>query len=295
MTGFSANWLRQREPFDQVARSQTLAAGFRAALEHRAASPLRIMDLACGSGANFRALAPLLEVDQEWRLVDHDPLLLTAQRTELTRWAIQRGWHCQDHEGATRIDTGTARWLIRGQQLDLARDLEDIDLAACDGLVTTAFLDLVSSTWLDRLSALMARIRRPLLATLTVDGRRTWHPGKPTDRLIADAFLSHQGSDKGFGPSLGVQATPSLAALLANAGYRVSTHASDWRIGQAHPEMLLTMAQEAAAVATETEPANASAVSSWLAERSNDIQQGRLSMEVGHLDLLAVPDSGDRR
>lgn len=288
-TGFSADWLRQREPFDLAARSPSLTLGFRDALRPPAPAALRIIDLASGSGANFRALAPLLENDQEWRLVDHDPLLLAAQRSEITRWASGRGWHCHDHEGGLAIHAGPARWLVRGQQLDLARDLEDIDLASCDGLVTTAFLDLVSAAWLDRLSALLARTPRPLLASLTVDGRRAWFPARPADQLIADAFLSHQGSDKGFGPSLGVRATPHLAAKLAVAGYQVSTQASDWHIGQKHSDMLLNMAQEAAAVATETDPSCKAAVSNWLADRATDIHRGLLSLDIGHLDLLAVP------
>lgn len=288
-TGFSADWLRQREHFDLAARSPSLALGFRTALRQQPSSPLRIVDLASGSGANFRALAPLLETDQEWRLVDHDPRLLAAQRTEITTWASRRGWHCHDHEGALAIHAGPAHWLVRGQLLDLARDLEDIDLASSDGLVTTAFLDLVSDVWLDRLSALLAQTRRPLLATLSVDGRRTWLPGRPADQLIADAFLSHQDGDKGFGPSLGVRATPYLAANLAAAGYQVSTQASDWHIGQEHSDMLLNMAEEAAAVATETDPSREPTVSRWLADRATDIRHGLLSLEVGHLDLLAVP------
>ncbi|MDI1258914.1 hypothetical protein [Aquabacterium sp.] len=288
-TGFSTDWLRQREPFDLAARSQSLATGFQGALRSQAGGALRIVDLASGSGANFRALAPLLGTDQEWRLVDHDPLLLAAQRTEITKWASGHGWHCHDHKGALAIHAGPARWLVRGQQLDLASDLEDIDLASCDGLVTTAFLDLVSAAWLDRLSALLARTRRPLLATLTVDGRRTWFPGRPADHLLADAFLAHQGGDKGFGPSLGVRATPYLAASLATAGYQNSTQASDWHIGHEHRDMLLGMAKEAAAVAAEADPSSEPAVSSWLADRSTDICQGLLSLQVGHLDLLAVP------
>lgn len=290
MTGFSADWLRQREPFDLAARSQTLALQFRAALVQRAPDAnLRVIDLACGSGANFRALAPLLQADQEWLMLDHDPLLLAAQRAEIARWAARQGWACQDHAGTLSIHVGPTRWLVRGQQLDLARDLEALDLASCDGLVTTAFLDLVSAAWLDRLSALLTRTRRPMLATLTVDGRRTWSPDRPTDQLVADAFLSHQGSDKGFGPSLGIGAADYLADSLAMASYQVSTQASDWAIGPEHREMLVTMAQEAAAVAIEANPANAPAVSDWLAQRLASAQQGLLSLEVGHLDLLAVP------
>lgn len=293
--GFSADWLRRREPFDLAARSGALASGFKAALAQQAPSGWRIVDLASGSGANFRALAPLLEADQEWTLIDHDPLLLAAQRTDIVRWATRHGWRCQDQQDALLINAGTVQWLVQSQQLDLARNLEDIDLAPCHGLVTTAFLDLVSAAWLDRLAALLTHTRRPFLSTLTVDGRRTWHPGRPADPLISEAFLAHQGGDKGFGPSLGVQATHYLADRLAEKGYEVSTQTSDWVIGTAHRHMLQALITEAAAVATEmlaktsTPPANAHTVTNWLAERSADIQQSLLSMKVGHLDLLAAP------
>lgn len=287
--GFSADWLRLREPLDLAARSQALAQGFKAALKPGAGEALRLMDLAAGTGANFRALAPALQADQDWLLVDHDPLLLVAQQAEIAAWARRHGWACVGDGEVLRIDTGTARWQVRGQQLDLARDLEHIDLAWCDGLVTTAFLDLVSAAWLDRLCALLAELRRPLLATLTVDGRRTWQPPRKADGFITEAFLAHQAGDKGFGESLGGQAAACLAKGLAARGYRVRTEASDWRIGAGHREMLITMAREAATVALEVAPPSASSVAAWLAEREALAEQEALSLEVGHLDLLATP------
>lgn len=287
--GFSADWLRLREPLDLAARSEALALGFKAALNPRPREAVRLIDLAAGSGANFRALAPVLQADQDWILIDHDPLLLAAQRAEIAAWALQRGWQCMDEGGVLRIDAGTACWQLRGQQLDLARDLERIDLSWCDGLLTTAFLDLVSAAWLDRLGTLLAEARRPLLATLTVDGRRTWHPPHKADGFVTEAFLVHQAGDKGFGDSLGERATAHLAKGLEARGYRVTRQASDWHMGAAHAEVLMTMAREAAAVALEVAPSSAAAVSTWLAERLRQAGQGELSLEVGHLDLLAVP------
>lgn len=288
--GFSADWLRLREPLDLAARSQALAQAFKAALKPRDGEPLHLIDLAAGAGANFRALAPVLAGDQDWTLVDHDPLLLKAQRDEIKRWAQQQGWGCVDDGDVLQIDAVTVRWQVRGQQLDLARDLERIDLNGCDGLVTTAFLDLVSAAWLDRLCALLAKVPRPLLATLTVDGRRAWAPIRDADAFITESFLAHQAGDKGFGESLGGQAAPYLASALAEHGFQVRLEESDWRIGAGHREMLKAMAEEAAAVAAEVDPSRASLATSWLDERILHAgQEGLLSLTVGHLDLLAVP------
>ena len=98
MSGFKADWLQRREPFDAAARDRDLARRFGAVLGDGQNKPRRIVDLAAGSGANFRALAPLLGGDQDWLLVDHDPLLIAAQAAEIARWSTRNGWHCQEFE-----------------------------------------------------------------------------------------------------------------------------------------------------------------------------------------------------
>ena len=61
---FSADWLQQREPFDTAARNaaaQRLRLAARLAQQRPAgAAPWRVIDLACGTGANLRWLAPRL-------------------------------------------------------------------------------------------------------------------------------------------------------------------------------------------------------------------------------------------
>ena len=151
MSGFAADWLQRREPFDAAARNRDLARRFGAVLGDGQSGPRRIIDLAAGSGANFRALAPLIGGDQDWLLVDHDPLLMAAQAVEIARWSKREGWRCLDIDGGVSVETGAARWRTRTHRLDLANDLEQIDFADCDGVTTAAFLDLVSAAWLERL------------------------------------------------------------------------------------------------------------------------------------------------
>jgi len=60
MSGFSADWLSLREPYDLRARSTKVLDAVAAAL---APLPtLTIVDLACGTGSTLRALAPHLPV-----------------------------------------------------------------------------------------------------------------------------------------------------------------------------------------------------------------------------------------
>ncbi|MDB6060273.1 MAG: hypothetical protein JWM78_376 [Verrucomicrobiaceae bacterium] len=294
MSGFAADWLKQRAPFDLAARSTELALGFRAALRRDrgdASSSVRIIDLAAGTGANFRALAPLLGGDQDWLLVDYDPLLIAAQTGEINVWAQQHGWCCSAMADGVLVESEGSQWRVRSQQLDLAQSLERLDLEACAGVTTTAFLDLVSAAWLDKLAALLAHFNLPLLATLSVDGRREWQPSAVSDMHIQQAFLRHQAGDKGFGIALGEQATPYLKRCLTAHEYRTVSAHSDWKIGADHAVMLLQMAREAAIITQEVHPEASIETMQWLAQRTAQISARALTLQVGHVDLLAVPAS----
>lgn len=288
VNGFDPHWLRSRETFDLAARDERLATRFAAALAD-AGAPLRIMDLAAGSGANFRALAPRLPGDQDWLLVDHDPRLLAAQREDIAAWAENQGWRIAVGDEGLLVDSGAAVWRVRGYRLDLACHLEALDLGKVDALVTTAFLDLVSADWLERLCRLLAQHPLPLLATLSVDGRRQWHPPHPADARVLAAFHRHQGGDKGFGPSLGNTASSWLAARLAALGYQVGEAASNWQIGPEQPAMLQHMLEEAVDVARESTPEERALVGEWQRQRTAQLGCRLLSLEIGHRDLLALP------
>ena len=74
MSGFSADWLTLREPYDLRARSGEVIAAVAASV---AALPsVHIVDLACGTGATVRALTGHLPSRQTWRLADNDLGLL---------------------------------------------------------------------------------------------------------------------------------------------------------------------------------------------------------------------------
>jgi SAM-dependent methyltransferase len=109
VTGFSADWLRLREPFDRAAREAALlapagggrdrpdgadvAASDRRALGdvladwRRGRGELAVIDLGAGTGANLRFTAPRLGGAQRWTLVDNDPALLGLAAAETRAWA----------------------------------------------------------------------------------------------------------------------------------------------------------------------------------------------------------------
>ncbi len=253
MSRFEAGWLRLREPFDHAARSAPLAARFARVLGPRP----RLVDLGCGTGSNFRYLAPRLPAGQSWLLVDHDPVLL---------------------EQARLAASGPE---IRVQALDLAAELPDLPPTA--GITAAAILDLASAAWLDRLARWCRG--RPVLIALTFDGRLAWQPAADADQAIRARFVAHQRTNKGFGPALGADAVRHLAGRLEAEGQRVAIAASDWWLGPADAPLLAATLEGIIAAIAETghsrEP--------WAALRRRQLAAGELQLTVGHVDLLALP------
>jgi SAM-dependent methyltransferase len=281
--GFDADWLRNREPWDALARDRqasgwglpALQAWTAARLAQREArgGVLQVLDLGSGTGANLRYLAPRLGGDQRWCLVDHDAALLAAQPGCLAAWANSQGlaWQSQADpgQGATPHGTGArAVGLLTGvgwraevyqRRLDLARLGDDpageIDVAGVDLLTASALLDLLSATAVERLIALGLRCRTAMLWALNVDGRRIWQPADADDPLVAALFTCHQQRDKGFGPALGPAAGDCAAARLRDDGWRVNVARSDWELdastGAAARSLLAALVEGDAGAALE--------------------------------------------
>ena len=298
MSGFSAAWLHLREPFDHAARekaSEALDLPGRLA-RWRQRSPgeaLAVVDLACGHGANLRALAPSLGGAQHWRLVDHDPALLAAVPDALAEWARQHEYRFMPEGGAgdepaIAIAGPGFQAKVVCQRVDLARDLASLDFGQTTLVTASALLDLVSAPWLQALIDGARDARAACLFGLTVDGRTTWDPADPGDETVHGLFNRHQRRDKGFGPALGAQAAATALLQMARAGYETLQTQTDWLIdGAMAPQMQLAMVEGVAAAALEQNPAATDALLAWKARRSADI--GRTRLRVGHVDIFATP------
>ena len=85
MSTFSAEWLSLRECADERARNKDVANAFFAWFMQRPS--VSVVDLGSGTGANLRAVAPLLPNRQSWTLIDNDAALLATARRQLAAWA----------------------------------------------------------------------------------------------------------------------------------------------------------------------------------------------------------------
>ena len=276
-SGFSTAWLRMREPYDRAARSTELVTHFVRSLP--AKGPLHLIDLATGLGSGIRYVAPRLGRPHRWTAIDHDALLLEALPDEMTRWITDRA-----RQGLPPVD-----YKVETATLDL-RDLRGLDWRP-QGVTTQALLDLVSRDWLVALADWLADRRLPLIAALTVDGRVSWSPADTDDKPVQAAFRTHQHGDRGFGESPGPNAVQELSRLLRSRGYDVLTARADWSIPAGASVMLTEMLDGTARAAVESDSISKPLVRSWHDRRLRQIQAKRLSLSVGHLDLVAIPQT----
>jgi len=267
MTGFAADWLALREPADGRARSPAIVAAVASYLSTR--ERVRVTDLGCGTGSTLRALSAHLPARQHWLLVDNDPALLAA--------AARRAREMPPSVTAAPL------------QADLRTEVEAVVALDADLLTASAFLDLVSYSWLERFVVAAARHRRAVYVALSYDGRMSCEPTDPFDAAVLSAFNAHQLGDKGLGGALGPTAGAAAVGCFEVAGFEVTAAQADWRLAREDSELQEQLLLGWHRAAGETATLEARELDAWLARRLAAIAGGYSRLRVGHVDLWARP------
>nr|WP_280115233.1 class I SAM-dependent methyltransferase [Roseibium denhamense] len=247
-----------------AARNSTVEHGFFDCLPK---SDVRILDLASGAGSTMAALSRALPGTIEWVLSDYDPALLQRSRER-----------CSEFPNA-KVET---------LQLDLNAGLQTLPWGKVDAVTTSAFLDLVSVEFVDRLVEIVMACGVPFLASLTYDGRVQFSPEHPADPAVHEAHDQHQITDKGFGAALGPGAADYAIAAFKAAGANVVSGRSDWRAGPDDVDFLLMLLDGWRSLAESCGGAE-NEIADWWADRHQRILSGTLELCVGHLDFVVLP------
>lgn len=282
MSGFAADWLALREAADLRARNAEVLAAATARFDRD--TPVNVVDLGCGTGANLRALAMHLPAIQHWRLVDDDPMLLAAGRAALAVWADSS----VERAGGLVLEKSGKRIEVAFERADLAKSFADVLAAPCDLVTAAAFFDLVSREWIAAFCRALARRALPLYAVLTYDGSERWSPPHPADAACLAAFHAHQNRDKGFGRAAGPAAAAVVQAALLSKGYEFVSGPSPWQLGTGDRALIAALADGAATAVAETNLVPSGDCDSWGAARV-----AASACTIGHVDLFAWPSGPD--
>ncbi|MFA1545583.1 SAM-dependent methyltransferase [Actinomadura chokoriensis] len=261
MTGYSPSWLALREGADAAARAADLLVPLRAALPPD--GPLVIWDLGCGTGSLGRWLSGRLRGPQHWILYDDDPVLLDLARAN--------AYVTADGPPAT-IETRAG---------DLA-GLRASDLVGASLVVASALLDVLTAAEIETVAAATGC---PALLTLSVVGRVRLSPSEPLDAEFAAAFDAHQRRRGLLGPD----AVTTAVKAFGGRGATVVTRPSPWRLGPGQAALTAEWLRGWVGAAVEQRPDLAPFADDYLGRRLAECAGGRLTVEVHHLDLLALP------
>jgi hypothetical protein len=265
----NSRWLALREAADAAARALELVGQIRQRVP--AAGPWLIHDLACGSGAMGRWLAPLLPGPQRWVLHDRDPDLLSLAALNMPGPAA---------DGAeVAVETRVS---------DVTR-LRPDDFKGATLVTASALLDLLT---LDELTVVIhacAGAGCPVLFALSVTGRVQLLRADPLDARVAAAFDAHQRRRTPRGRLLGPDAVAGAVGAFRRLGAEVVLRPSPWRLGTTQSDLAVEWLSGWVDAACEHEPALVPDVDLYRRRRLRDAAAGALAVTVGHADLLVLP------
>jgi hypothetical protein len=150
----------------------------------------------------------------------------------------------------------------------------------------SALLDVLTTAQLDAVCRALIDNQVPALFSLTVTGTLRVVPSDPADQILLEAFNDHQRRGGRAGP----EATSSTITTLRTAGFTVRCQETPWRLtaasSQAFVEQVLRERLDAAVAQV---PGLAPTAAAWLGLRTAQLALGVLRMNLGHIDILALP------
>ncbi len=261
----STEWLDLREAADAAARAADLVGRLSRSGGHV------IHDLACGTGAMGRWLAPRLAGTQRWVLHDRDPDLLKVAASDRPGPAAD----CASVTVETRLS-------------DITR-LAPADLAGATLITASALLDILTEDELAGLIGTCAGAGCPALLCLSVTGRVRLAPADPFDACVGAAFDAHQRRLTWRGRLLGPGASDAAADRFGGLGAEVVVRPSPWRLGSDDAVLAAEWFAGWFGAACEQEPGLASEGGAYRRRRLAEARAGKLAVTVDHTDLLALP------
>lgn len=282
--GFNPDWLTERYPFDSKARNRYVEKNF---LKYLAAFPTPVLvDLGCGNGANTKYFIDRIPTNHTWILVDNDQNLLNhaldnlrnLDGYEATDLPSSDGFILKKEGKQITIKTACGSLL----ELDQLLNLSSVDL-----LMANAVFDLFSEEQFTAFAAMLKANRLPILATLNY-ASMIFSPGVEHDPLFLDYYDLHMQRVQDFGRGMGYQCSEVMERVLQKLEAKTFTGPSNWEISAADTGMLNFLYHYLDDSLHEL-PFNekeGQLLESWLAERRLAIDEGRLSVKVGHFDLF---------
>ncbi|MFM7083914.1 MAG: hypothetical protein ACKOW3_02760 [Hyphomicrobium sp.] len=266
----------QKEILDQHSKNNDVTDALAGWFEVR--SSLNIMDLKAGIGANIRALAPILPLDQNWTLCVQNKNEMNIVVDYLTRWAPafteKNGEYFLERQG---LKLGLKFHSLSSEAEQSSLSFESHNLIVMDG-----HLNHLTPQNIRKLVQKTAQQNAAFLARLVFDGRIKFFPPQPPDNPFTAAYNRRLMKDIGFGLPAGHLAIEHLSEQFRLCGYTLIEGKSPLHLHEKDQSLMSALLKQLAQSQREIAKGHDKMIDMWLA-------RSRRHMEVGQNDLLALP------
>tara|TARA_Y100000588_G_scaffold54033_1_gene51179 strand:- start:1296 stop:2174 length:879 start_codon:yes stop_codon:yes gene_type:complete len=285
---FSSSWLDIREGADARARNVDLVTSLSAYVDELV--EINLIDLGAGTGGLFRYLAPRLGGHQTWRLVDNSSRLLEQSETRLTRWAAQHELIVRSKVGTWQASNSVREYRVDTEIWDFASGFADFPTEpSADVITASAFIDLVSLSWIKQLVGFCKKAQTSFYGCLTYNGIIEWNPGHPCDGDFLQFLNNDQRRDKGIGAALGPDAFQAISNVFTSSGFVVKTGSSPWILDFKDCQLQKALLLQWVKLLTQKSGWPVWKIDEWNEFRLAAIVDGKSRLKVGHQDIWVVP------
>lgn len=281
-TNFTIQWLKDRFPYDSVARNKRVE---QSCLDYyRDRKNISLLDIGSGTGASCIYFMEKWSASQIWTLVELNPALAAASIERIEDYAAQNGYVTQ--RGAQQLFLQKEQKFVTVNVLQKSfLELDDfIDWGSIDLVTATAVFDLLSKEmFADFIQPLIAH-KIPLLATINYE-RMIITPDDYKSDLFSELYTAHMKRPQTFGVSMGGDSAYEMYQVFRNNGLSYKAGQSHWFIHQEDELMityLLDYMTNAIPDLLDTDEEKA-ALTDWITQKK---KEKNISIEVCHWDLF---------
>ena len=273
MEKFSSDWLSLREQEDLLARNTNVLECVKNYLRNE--QRLNILDIGCGTGATMRVLQPEFTQPQHWTLLDADKELLV--QAQCLNQPLVYDSHIT----------------MKTECVDLTEDFGFLQ-RKCSIVTATAFLDLVSESWIQKFAQALKDNNHSFYCSITPTCSIELTPAVSLDDRVISAFNTHRYTNKGFGLSLGGDAAKYTLEIFQNLGYQLTSAFDTW--GNRHPNKAfckkfnLQLIEGISQAASLTKLLDSLELEYWTKSRVDSIQNDEFEISFEILDFFAAPN-----
>ena len=282
-------WLAHRFTCDAEARHPGIEHQFLAFFEQHQ-TPLKVVDVGSGTGANVRYYFDRIPHEQEWILIEQNEQLRDECCRSLVAFAQERGYHWQQQDGTFLLtdDQKTATVQLMSGRIEHIEQLAD--LARTDVVTANAVFDLLSFEQFDTLVGKLVQHEVCLLATLNYY-ETSFLPFSEEDHRFMRWYHMHMKRPQPTGIAMGPDCSEEMLDLLAQHHMMIEQEGSQWHLKKNATTMhhyLLHFIEHAVAELSLSADEQRD-FDTWLTHRKSLCRQRQLEIIVDHSDIFAYP------